>query len=115
MHQHSNGGVADHRGHVQHESTGSRVHAHTCSEAWWGPRGPLRKISHRRSEAFRGKRIPDASGTAAHGHWRLVAGRPRIALFRTQALHDFWKNSRALDRKSTRLNSSHLVISYAVF
>src|SRR5688500_10232415 len=30
--------------------------------------------------------------------------------------HDFWdKFAKELDRKSTRLNSSHLVISYAVF
>src|SRR5256885_10336940 len=28
---------------------------------------------------------------------------------------DVWAVSRVLDRKSTRLNSSHLVISYAVF
>src|SRR5205807_10050657 len=27
----------------------------------------------------------------------------------------FWTNPKELDRKSTRLNSSHLVISYAVF
>src|SRR3989454_4801429 len=34
-----------------------------------------------------------------HGRWRLLYGRAGIKL----------------DRKSTRLNSSHLVISYAVF
>src|SRR5438034_5281287 len=29
--------------------------------------------------------------------------------------HDAWKPERVTDRKSTRLNSSHTVISYAVF
>src|SRR5205807_10533554 len=33
----------------------------------------------------------------------------------TEPWKDFGKNLELLDRKSTRLNSSHLVISYAVF
>src|SRR5688500_19501695 len=37
--------------------------------------------------------------------------RPVIRLFGVRPPHSKW----ALDRKSTRLNSSHLVISYAVF
>src|SRR5256885_11235006 len=31
------------------------------------------------------------------------------------ALHTLWREIKRQDRKSTRLNSSHLVISYAVF
>src|SRR2546426_11754120 len=34
---------------------------------------------------------------------------------RDEALARYVRDRRALDRKSTRLNSSHLVISYAVF
>src|SRR5688500_19845254 len=42
---------------------------------------------------------------------RALAVRPRLA----QPLLDVVARGAAVDRKSTRLNSSHLVISYAVF
>src|SRR5688500_19349174 len=49
-----------------------------------------------------------AASVVACGHTHLInAGRKRLAM----VVND----SRAVDRKSTRLNSSHLVISYAVF
>src|SRR5256885_12582572 len=46
----------------------------------------------------------------------LACGTPSVSLFAT-CLQDFlWQyDNNGLDRKSTRLNSSHLVISYAVF
>src|ERR1022692_3046724 len=39
----------------------------------------------------------------------------RITAIRTEIAKSWWPLSITLDRKSTRLNSSHLVISYAVF
>src|SRR5256885_10735796 len=42
-------------------------------------------------------------------------GRPDPSRRRQAALHPRAARRRRLDRKSTRLNSSHLVISYAVF
>src|SRR2546426_5948965 len=48
---------------------------------------------------------------------RLAAARPDlIVMFVNDHIQNFpYSNMPALDRKSTRLNSSHLVISYAVF
>src|SRR5256885_12403298 len=43
---------------------------------------------------------------------QLVGGRCQR---RTAEVADHWHRRLRLDRKSTRLNSSHLVISYAVF
>src|SRR5256885_5355840 len=40
---------------------------------------------------------------------------PRSVAFQVFALNDHIASLPTLDRKSTRLNSSHLVISYAVF
>src|SRR2546426_2381327 len=66
---------------------------------------PLGPAGARRRAARRGCRPRDARGATAHGRharrsgpWGIVPGLRA-----------------ALDRKSTRLNSSHLVISYAVF
>src|SRR5256885_5533336 len=39
----------------------------------------------------------------------------RVGRFAGQPPPDRWTSMSPLDRKSTRLNSSHLVISYAVF
>src|SRR5256885_4622373 len=46
------------------------------------------------------------------GHERLRSPEPHAEIAGQQALHG---KGHARDRKSTRLNSSHLVISYAVF
>src|SRR6266566_8708094 len=49
----------------------------------------------------------------------LATGRDRVNAFVWRGVLQFFKGSDSLaresDRKSTRLNSSHLVISYAVF
>src|SRR5256885_5606450 len=49
--------------------------------------------------------------------WRLVrpAVVPAYAKGESWAMDTWWARMPVLDRKSTRLNSSHLVISYAVF
>src|SRR2546427_5179070 len=52
--------------------------------------------------------------------WRALPGHhgrpPGTAVSRPGALQDLWiARGRARDRKSTRLNSSHSQISYAVF
>src|SRR5256885_11055222 len=54
--------------------------------------------------------VSDSGGRIQQGHGKAVPGD------RYRATHSRW-GSAALrgDRKSTRLNSSHLVISYAVF
>src|SRR5437773_7953455 len=46
-------------------------------------------------------------------HERESKGRPRVSP--AQALDQLQKDFSRLDRKSTRLNSSHITISYAVF
>src|SRR2546426_3803961 len=55
---------------------------------------------YRRRRVARGPRVGRALGRARHAARRGAPGAPHRA---------------QLDRKSTRLNSSHLVISYAVF
>src|SRR5256885_2923971 len=54
---------------------------------------------------------PRPAAAGAHGgvHRPGTGAAPGAARDEARALHD------AVDRKSTRLNSSHLVISYAVF
>src|SRR2546426_10396206 len=51
-------------------------------------------------------RLPPSSRRRAARRRRLCGGGPRVS---------FVRSSPKRDRKSTRLNSSHLVISYAVF
>src|SRR2546430_11086423 len=46
---------------------------------------------------------------------QLVVGARRVARSEDGALHDEHVGAGLLDRKSTRLNSSHSQISYAVF
>src|SRR5256885_12773328 len=75
----------------------------------------------------------EAAGAIRHGHFELTSGLhsgtyvqcalvlqyPRFAEKLGQALAALFSDARidavVSDRKSTRLNSSHLVISYAVF
>src|SRR5438034_4655964 len=54
---------------------------------------------------------PDCGRAARDAHL------PRLPVHREQAVHvlDLRPDPRPRDRKSTRLNSSHTVISYAVF
>src|SRR5256885_9275245 len=51
---------------------------------------------------------------------RFADGRPKVAdsivaRMKKVSIEEAWELLRTQDRKSTRLNSSHLVISYAVF
>src|SRR5256885_15986891 len=58
----------------------------------------------------------DANGEAAVGHFRYRhAGKAVAQELRERAAGRALDLFRRQDRKSTRLNSSHLVISYAVF
>src|SRR5260221_2132663 len=53
---------------------------------------------------------------ATHLHSRLPLRSPRAASCRvSRAVRSCWQAAVEVDRKSTRLNSSHTVISYAVF
>src|SRR5256885_12182615 len=55
--------------------------------------------------------------TVPGGRWNVAANYALAAGHRAKAIHDgsfVWADY-GPDRKSTRLNSSHLVISYAVF
>src|SRR2546426_5965854 len=75
--------------------------------AFPAPRAPV--PDPRRLGIAHGERIELVSGDGTRlAGWYLA---PRAA----DALHHPAPPSPALDRKSTRLNSSHLVISYAVF
>src|SRR2546426_7962444 len=49
------------------------------------------------------------------GFSQLIAALPATARDRSTKLWLLWQLGQFRDRKSTRLNSSHLVISYAVF
>src|SRR5256885_6969099 len=54
--------------------------------------------------------------SAAQGAWNTLLGRMQVSGGSVAQTQQFYSNLyKALDRKSTRLNSSHLVISYAVF
>src|SRR5256885_12778917 len=54
---------------------------------------------------------PNVYGVLGGGHARARARRCAVC----RPAHRAGPDSRGIDRKSTRLNSSHLVISYAVF
>src|SRR5258708_12553725 len=82
--------------------------------------------------SFRGKRRPwvvsklrpllqtqDGENSTRPPTWRLVSGsiswQPTIRVFFTKEPGQFSNQSPSGNRKSTRLNSSHQIISYAVF
>src|SRR5256885_10712577 len=61
-------------------------------------------------------RSPDAQALHQHLDARLVeVVAPAVAVVHAQDRLQIGQQGRERDRKSTRLNSSHLVISYAVF
>src|SRR3989454_1477866 len=66
-----------------------------------------------RDGIYRGERIPDHDGPGGTRIWSRATGTKRGDAL-TVDLSDSHAQVRG-DRKSTRLNSSHLVISYAVF
>src|SRR5205807_1861687 len=106
-------------------SNGPNVHARPCPHAGCLVRQPGADRSTTRTRAFSGRRLPSLSPSRrASAPWlgpRLLArraGGPLPAVAAPRA----WRPPAAArpgvlqqDRKSTRLNSSHLVISYAVF
>src|SRR5262245_36015112 len=58
---------------------------------------------------------PDAERFVAHCEWLLQEGWTALAPFGTTSEGNSLGVDERIDRKSTRLNSSHLGISYAVF
>src|SRR5207244_13515329 len=68
---------------------------------------------HRHLHSFPTRRSSDLDQRSRSGppSWRPIRGEPFPSLFRPGAQFDVADR----DRKSTRLNSSHQIISYAVF
>src|SRR5256885_1569085 len=59
--------------------------------------------------------VAAVSGTAASGIVALIFASRLFSGVTARDTVSIWTEAKQLDRKSTRLNSSHLVISYAVF
>src|SRR2546426_6732421 len=72
-------------------------------------RRPPRSTLFPYTTLFRSRRAPGALGAVPRTDDRQVRDDVRVSRARPEGLRDH------RDRKSTRLNSSHLVISYAVF
>src|SRR5690625_6076067 len=66
-----------------------------------------------RSEVRRGRRDPDRCPGALDPHSPMACAAAAMSASITVGVRSCW--DRAVDRKSTRLNSSHVAISYAVF
>src|SRR5256885_4231874 len=83
-------------------------------------RRPPRSTLFPYTTLFRSRRMhPRADGAAGELLLQNIV-RPRAAAFdhrrnEPEHRHEDEQSDRRVDRKSTRLNSSHLVISYAVF
>src|SRR2546426_9129272 len=93
-------GVRTLLGHLAARRRGPREFLHTSS-----PR-PLRRLRLRRPRRDRGVRV---------GRDRAAVGGPPSPHRRSLGAGRILAHRDRRDRKSTRLNSSHLVISYAVF
>src|SRR5256885_4227034 len=82
-------------------------------------RRPPRSTLFPYTTLFRSTGKAEQVGNDRHGHCRVgvVHGQQqvRLVLARRRWRHPTGEDQRTKDRKSTRLNSSHLVISYAVF
>src|SRR5256885_8555776 len=81
-------------------------------------RRPPRSTLFPYTTLFRSKsKIPDfRPGDSVRVHAKVVEGdRERIQVFEGVVIRIRTRGPGSRDRKSTRLNSSHLVISYAVF
>src|SRR3712207_7179253 len=63
----------------------------------------------------RTRRRDPAAGLVAHDHVLAVGGEVRLVVVRAAGALQDLDLRRVRDRKSTRLNSSHANISYAVF
>src|SRR5256885_13244567 len=81
-------------------------------------RRPPRSTLFPYTTLFRSTR-PDSSvatqSDSASGKPNRSPGLMIFVVRQLQRFNEQWRRSPATDRKSTRLNSSHLVISYAVF
>src|SRR2546426_5345859 len=85
-------------------------------------RRPPRSTLFPYTTLFRSDELPAGRARPTQGAWRVLHGRSANANPGTpnysagEGPHGWiWRLRSILDRKSTRLNSSHLVISYAVF
>src|SRR5256885_10084839 len=80
-------------------------------------RRPPRSTLFPYTTLFRSSGIPDKGRvlTQLSSFWFGETSDVVANHLRSTRLEDFPRSARAQDRKSTRLNSSHLVISYAVF
>src|SRR5256885_3616960 len=70
---------------------------------------------HAENLGFESVWMPEAYGTDAVSILGALAARTQRIRLGTGIVNVFSRTPALLDRKSTRLNSSHLVISYAVF
>src|SRR5256885_6354446 len=77
-------------------------------------RRPPRSTLFPYTTLFRSPRVPEPGAGAVAGR-RAPAARPGRHRCRLGVRVRARRSHRQADRKSTRLNSSHLVISYAVF
>src|SRR5690554_7182365 len=57
----------------------------------------------------------NAYGIAQGKNWQLAQAQMDYMSVLWYGAHRYWSEDKLLDRKSTRLNSSHVRISYAVF
>src|SRR5207302_9675005 len=73
---------------------------------------PTRRSSDLR---VRGPRRPPIDLIVQDVAHSLLEPTPRLARLSAQYIYFGWRRHRTSDRKSTRLNSSHVKISYAVF
>src|SRR5438034_2363280 len=91
-------------------STSQHSRHRECSASACSPLGRLHQdLSTRSDKGFA------TSGTRTAATFRSNGDSPEPAMSPSATLRRSWCASRSTDRKSTRLNSSHTVISYAVF
>src|SRR5947207_4810633 len=74
--------------------------------------------AHEAFDGVRGRHLVEIEARLDREHWVVVAIRDNGCGMSEEVLQDafqLFSTSKLEDRKSTRLNSSHTVISYAVF
>src|SRR5256885_11732269 len=83
-------------------------------DKWCESRGLIRSYQYRRHNGRSSPPLPRRHSDCRNSCWDHCASDPRSNA-PTSWLHRALPGIPKIDRKSTRLNSSHLVISYAVF